>query len=287
MPARPRGGGADARDDARRAPSWVPCEKLRRKTSTPARDQRVEPRVGRRWRGPERGDDLRCGAWRFSLQSPPPCANSSPTPIERYLDGARPADRPDARRDPAEGRAPAADRDPRARRAAARARRRAGRRRVLEIGTAIGYSASGWRGAAGGGHARSRSSVDPDAGRHRARQLGRAGVDDRVNVIVGDASATCTRWPGRSISSSRTATSSYTRRCSTLVALLRPGGVLVTDNVLWNGEVVRGLRVAAAARSRGHGGHCGATTRASPRMSACSRRFSRWATGWRCRSGSD
>ena len=41
-----------------------------------------------------------------------------------------------------------------------------------------------------------------------------------------------------------------------LVALLRPGGVLVTDNVLWDGEVVPGFVDHAAAHARGHGGDC-------------------------------
>jgi predicted O-methyltransferase YrrM len=35
-----------------------------------------------------------------------------------------------------------------------------------------------------------------------------------------------------------------------LVALLRPGGLLVTDNVLWSGEVVPGF-VAAPSRHAG------------------------------------
>ena len=37
-----------------------------------------------------------------------------------------------------------------------------------------------------------------------------------------------------------------------LVALLRPGGLLVTDNVLWDGEVVPGFRADAGPQRRRH-----------------------------------
>ena len=40
-----------------------------------------------------------------------------------------------------------------------------------------------------------------------------------------------------------------------LVDLLRPGGLLVTDNVLWNGEVVPGFVEAATQRGRYAGDH--------------------------------
>ena len=39
----------------------------------------------------------------------------------------------------------------------------------------------------------------------------------------------------------------YTPLLDRLVSLLRPGGLLVTDNVLWGGTVVPGFAAAAAA----------------------------------------
>ena len=47
----------------------------------------------------------------------------------------------------------------------------------------------------------------------------------------------------------------YTPLLDRLVALLRPGGLLITDNVLWDGEVVPGFQHDAAAASGRHPGH--------------------------------
>ena len=46
----------------------------------------------------------------------------------------------------------------------------------------------------------------------------------------------------------------YLPQLDRLVELLRPGGLLVTDNVLWDGEVVPGFGTSREARCRGHAG---------------------------------
>ena len=69
----------------------------------------------------------------------------------------------------------------------------------------------------------------------------RAGLADRVNVMVGDAQLKIAKvagpvrsdLPGRRQAAVRP-------MLDRLVDLLRPGGLLVTDNVLWDGEVVPG-----------------------------------------------
>ena len=46
----------------------------------------------------------------------------------------------------------------------------------------------------------------------------------------------------------------YEPALNRLVELLRPGGLLVTDNVLWDGEVVPGFVVPPRRDPRGHPG---------------------------------
>jgi predicted O-methyltransferase YrrM len=115
-------------------------------------------------------------------------------------------------------------------------------RRVLEIGTAIGYSAACMALAlpADG----QLLTMEVDAGRAAAARQNfvRAGVDDRVSVIVGDASRFLHKVAGPfDLIFQDGAKLLYEPLLDRLVAHLRPGGVLATDNVLWDGEVVEGF----------------------------------------------
>lgn len=117
-----------------------------------------------------------------------------------------------------------------------------GARRVLEIGTAIGYSAACMALAlpADG----TLLTMEVDAGRAAtARQnFVRAGVDRKVNVIVGDAARFLHKVAGPfDLIFQDGSKQLYEPLLDRLVDHLRPGGVLVTDNVLWNGEVVEGF----------------------------------------------
>jgi predicted O-methyltransferase YrrM len=120
--------------------------------------------------------------------------------------------------------------------------RAVGARRVLEIGTAIGYSTI-WL-------ARSLPpdglllSLEIDRGRaRRARaNLERAGVQDRTSVMVGDARRLVAKVAGPfDLIFQDGDKRLYTPLLDRLVELLRPGGLLVTDNLLWDGEVVPGF----------------------------------------------
>ena len=117
-----------------------------------------------------------------------------------------------------------------------------GARRILEIGTAIGYSGI-WM-----------ARALPDDGRLLTMELlrerataargnfERAGVAERVEVMIGDASRLVAKVAGPfDLVFQDGSKQQYGPMLERLVDLLRPGGLLVTDNVLWDGEVVPGF----------------------------------------------
>lgn len=117
-----------------------------------------------------------------------------------------------------------------------------GAARVLEIGTAIGYS-SLWMatGLAAAGMLISLERDEARAKRARAH-LAAAGVDGRTSVMIGDASRYLHKIAGPfDLIFQDGDKAQYAPMLDRLVALLRPGGLLVTDNVLWGGDVVPGF----------------------------------------------
>ena len=117
-----------------------------------------------------------------------------------------------------------------------------GAKNVLEIGTAIGYSAI-WMAQAmpADGQLISMELSAERAATARVN-LERAGLSRKVSVIVGDAMRFLHKVSGPfDLIFQDGDKSLYTTMLEPLVGLLRPGGVLVTDNVLWNGEVVEGF----------------------------------------------
>ena len=117
-----------------------------------------------------------------------------------------------------------------------------GAKRILEIGTAVGYSGI-WLAAA----------LPPDGmlltmemNQERAQtareNFARAGIGNRANVLVGDAKQLLAKVSGPfDLIFQDGDKRLYTPMLDRLVELLRPGGLLITDNVLWDGEVVPGF----------------------------------------------
>jgi predicted O-methyltransferase YrrM len=117
-----------------------------------------------------------------------------------------------------------------------------GAKRVLEIGTAIGYSGIWLAGALPPDGSLFTLEIDPDRAREAKENFARAGLADRISVIVGDAKLMVAKVAGPfDLIFQDGAKQLYTPLLDRLVALLRPGGLLVTDNVLWDGEVVPGF----------------------------------------------
>jgi predicted O-methyltransferase YrrM len=115
--------------------------------------------------------------------------------------------------------------------------------RILEIGTAIGYSGIWLARALPPDGMLVTMEFDEARAREARDNFARAGVADRVSVVVGDAQLKLAKVSGPfDLIFQDGDKKLYTPLLERLVALLRPGGLLVTDNVLWDGEVVPGFQ---------------------------------------------
>jgi predicted O-methyltransferase YrrM len=114
--------------------------------------------------------------------------------------------------------------------------------RILEIGTAIGYSGIWMAGALPEGGMLLTMEVDDQRVREARDNFKRAGVSERVNVIAGNARLLLAKVSGPfDLIFQDGDKLMYGPMLNRLVDLLRPGGLLVTDNVLWDGDVVPGF----------------------------------------------
>lgn len=116
-----------------------------------------------------------------------------------------------------------------------------GATRILEIGTAIGYSGIWLAGALLAGGVLITMESDEARAREARQNFGRAGFDDRVSIITGDAQLKIAKVAGPfDVVFQDGPKHLYVPLLDRLVRLLRPGGLLITDNVLWDGEVAPG-----------------------------------------------
>src|SRR5215831_1135214 len=117
-----------------------------------------------------------------------------------------------------------------------------GATRILEIGTAVGYSGIWLAGALPPGGMLMTLEMDEGRAREARENFERAGFGDRVSVIIGDAQRMVAKVAGPfDLIFQDGDKQLYGPLLDRLVALLRPGGLLVTDNVLWSGRVVPGF----------------------------------------------
>jgi predicted O-methyltransferase YrrM len=122
-----------------------------------------------------------------------------------------------------------------------------GARRILEIGTAVGYSGIWLAGALPAGGMLITMEMDGERAKEAQENFKRAGLSDRVSVMVGDAQRSLAKVSGPfDLIFQDGDKKLYTPMLDRLVALVRPGGLLVTDNVLWDGKVVPGFANGAA-----------------------------------------
>ena len=115
-------------------------------------------------------------------------------------------------------------------------------RRILEIGTAIGYSGIWLAGALPPDGMLLTLEIDPTRAKTARENFARAGLSERVNVVIGDAKRLVAKVAGPfDVIFQDGDKQQYTPMLERLIGLLRPGGLLITDNVLWSGDVVPGL----------------------------------------------
>jgi predicted O-methyltransferase YrrM len=111
---------------------------------------------------------------------------------------------------------------------------------VFEAGSAIGYSTIWWARAVGeGGRVVYTDSNKKNADEARA-YFERAGVADRVDIRIGDALEVLSeqRPASYDVVFNDVDKEDYPRVLKLAVPRVRPGGLFVTDNVLWSGRVV-------------------------------------------------
>ena len=115
-------------------------------------------------------------------------------------------------------------------------------KRVVEIGTAIGFSTLWMAGALpAGGRI---DTIDPDRSRtDRARRYWlRAGVTDRVRVINEPALRVLPRLaPGIDFAFIDAIKTEYLAYLEALLPKMAPGGLIAVDNVLWSGRIAAGV----------------------------------------------
>jgi predicted O-methyltransferase YrrM len=114
--------------------------------------------------------------------------------------------------------------------------------RILEIGTAIGYSGLWLAGALPPDGTLLTLELNAERARIARQNFARAGLAKQVTVVVGDARLLTAKLSGPfDLVFHDGDKKLYSVLLESLVNLLRPGGLLITDNVLWNGEVVPGF----------------------------------------------
>ena len=114
-----------------------------------------------------------------------------------------------------------------------------GAERVLEMGAGFGYSAY-WIARALPPDGRLLAIERSAENARLAREwLGRTGLDDKVEFIVGDALEVVAGLPGPfDLIFVDVDKEQYPASFSLTVPRLRPGGLLITDNILWSGRVL-------------------------------------------------
>ncbi|MEW6052022.1 MAG: O-methyltransferase [Candidatus Zixiibacteriota bacterium] len=114
-------------------------------------------------------------------------------------------------------------------------------RRVLELGSGYGYSAYWFSMAIGPRGRIVMTDTDPQNMRRALSYFERAHLESRFDYRVGDALATVRRLTGPfDIVLNDIDKQDYPATISVAARLLRPGGLFITDNIIWDGRVLSG-----------------------------------------------
>lgn len=111
-------------------------------------------------------------------------------------------------------------------------------RRILELGTAIGYSGTWFARALPPDGELITVEADPETAKIAEANLARTGAKDRVRILVGSAQEVIEDLDGPfDLIFVDIHKEGYPAILEPCIRRLRVGGLLVTDNVLWSGRV--------------------------------------------------
>lgn len=115
-----------------------------------------------------------------------------------------------------------------------------GAKRIFEMGSAIGYSTIWLARAAGPEATVYYSDGDPENAEEARHYFERAGVADRIQVLVGNSLELIHRVEGELDLIFNDVDKHYYPQVFRLaVPRLRRGGLFITDNIFWSGRVAR------------------------------------------------
>jgi predicted O-methyltransferase YrrM len=122
-------------------------------------------------------------------------------------------------------------------------------RRVIELGSGFGYSAYWFARAVGAEGRVVACEKSPQRAEQAADFLGRGGLGDRVEIVVGDAlEIVGGRGGGFDVVFNDVDKESYPQVLDKAAAALRPGGLFISDNMLWFGNVLAEKPAEASTR---------------------------------------
>lgn len=128
-------------------------------------------------------------------------------------------------------------------------------KRILELGTAIGYSGTWLARALSDGGELVTVEHDPETAAIAQKNFEKTGVAPKVKVLVGDALTILRDLKGPfDFIFNDIDKAGYPAVLEPCIERLRVGGLLVTDNVLWHGDVARDDRSAETAAIRTYNG---------------------------------
>jgi len=114
-------------------------------------------------------------------------------------------------------------------------------RKMLELGTAIGYSAIFFANLIGDAGSVDTVEIDAEMVNIARENIGLFGMKERIHVIFGDAADVLKcldkEYDMIFVDAAKGQYPEYFEHC---MRLLRPGGVLVSDNILFNGRILSG-----------------------------------------------
>ncbi|MDQ2825558.1 MAG: O-methyltransferase [Actinomycetota bacterium] len=114
-----------------------------------------------------------------------------------------------------------------------------GARRILEIGTFTGYSSLSMAAALPPGGSIVTCEIDPDRATTARRHFDDSPWGDRIEILIGPALASIATLDGHFdlvfIDADKT---NYANYYEAVMPLMAERGLIVADNVLWNGRVI-------------------------------------------------